>query len=60
MPKVLDKLVSKLKAKGVPQDKAYAVATSQLQKSGKLKKGTAKLATKAVKAKATKPKKRTK
>ena len=40
MPKVLEDLVSKLKAQGHDEDSAWAIATSQLQKSGKLKKGS--------------------
>jgi len=40
MPKILDKRVNKLKQKGMSEDKAWAIATSQLQKEGKLKKGS--------------------
>ena len=40
MPKILDRLVSQLEAKGKSKKSAYAIATSQLQKSGNLKKGT--------------------
>lgn len=40
MPKILDRLVSQLKAKGMPESKAYAIATKQMQKSGNLKPGT--------------------
>lgn len=40
MPKILERLVSQLQAKGMPKSKAYAVATSQLQKHGDLKPGT--------------------
>jgi hypothetical protein len=40
MPKVLEDLVGKLQGKGMPKAKAYAIATSSLQKSGKLKPGT--------------------
>jgi len=43
MPKILERLVSQLKAKGMPENKAYAVATSQQQKAGNLKKGTQEL-----------------
>lgn len=43
MPKPLDDLVKKLRAKGHDEQSAYAIATSQLQKSGVLKKGTQKL-----------------
>lgn len=40
MPKILERLVSQLQAKGMPKNQAYAVATSQLQKAGNLKPGT--------------------
>lgn len=40
MPKELEDRVATLKAKGVPEDQAYAIATKQLQKAGVLKKGT--------------------
>lgn len=40
MPKILERLVSQLQAKGMPKSQAYAVATSQLQKSGNLKRGS--------------------
>lgn len=40
MPKILERLVSQLKANGMDESKAYAIATSQLQKSGNLKKGS--------------------
>jgi hypothetical protein len=40
MPKILDRLVSQLKANGMDEKKAYAVAVSRLQKSGNLKKGS--------------------
>ena len=40
MPKILERLVSQLRAKGMPENQAYAVATSQLQKSGNLKPGS--------------------
>lgn len=40
MPAILERLVSQLQAKGMPKQKAYAVATSTLQKSGSLKKGS--------------------
>lgn len=42
MPKILERLVSQLKAKGKSEQAAYAIATSALQKSGNLKKGTRK------------------
>lgn len=40
MPKILDRLVKQLKDKGFNEGSAYAIATSSLQKSGNLKKGT--------------------
>ena len=40
MPKILERLVSQLKAKGKSASTAYAIATSALQKSGNLKKGS--------------------
>jgi len=46
MPKILERLVSQIEAQGVPKAKAYAVATSQLQAHGILKKGTVELTTK--------------
>lgn len=49
MPKILERLVSQLKAKGHSESSAYAIATSQLQKSGNLKPGTQKATAKGVK-----------
>lgn len=40
MPKILERLVSQLKAKGKSASAAYAIATSALQKSGNLKKNS--------------------
>ena len=40
MPKILDRLVGQLQAKGKDKGSAFAIATSTLQKSGNLKKGT--------------------
>ena len=40
MPKILDRLVSQLKAKGKSESAAFAIATAALQRSGNLKKGT--------------------
>jgi hypothetical protein len=40
MPKILDEAVKQIKRKGVPTSNAYAMATSALQKSGSLKKGS--------------------
>ena len=42
MPAILDRLVKQLRAKGKSKDAAFAIATSALQKSGNLKKGTKK------------------
>lgn len=42
MPKILERLVSQLKAKGHDEKSAYAIATKALQKSGNLKKGSQK------------------
>lgn len=49
MPKILERLVSQLEAKGKPKSNAYAIATSQLQKAGDLKPGTQKPTAKGVK-----------
>lgn len=46
MPDILERLVSQLKAKGMPEKKAYAVATAHLQKHGSLKKGSQELTAK--------------
>jgi hypothetical protein len=43
MPKILERLVSQLMEKGMDRNKAYAVATSQLQKHGTMKKGSQEL-----------------
>lgn len=48
MPKILEKAVSKIKAKG-GVDNSWAVATSALQKAGDLKKGTNKATEKGIK-----------
>lgn len=40
MPKILDRLVSQLKAKGKSASAAYAIATKALQRSGNLKKNS--------------------
>ncbi len=40
MQTILQRLISQLEAKGMPESKANAVATSQLQKSGSLKPGS--------------------
>ena len=49
MPKIMDRLVSQLKKKGKSEKAAYAIATSSLQKSGAMKKGSNKLTTKGKK-----------
>ena len=48
MPKILDRLVNQLEAKGKPKGQAFAIATSALQKSGNLKPGTQKPTAKGV------------
>lgn len=48
-PEILDRLVSQLKAKGMDNDKAHAVARSQLSKHGILKKGSEELTDKGKK-----------
>jgi hypothetical protein len=40
MPKILERLVSQLQAKGKSRSSAYAIATSSLQRAGDLKPGT--------------------
>lgn len=37
MPKIVEKIVKKVKAKGMPEDAAYAIATKVAQKAGKMK-----------------------
>lgn len=51
MPKALERLVRKIRAKGMPEQSAWAIATDRLQRSGVLKKGTQKLARKKAKKK---------
>lgn len=46
MPKILERLRDQLMAKGMPKPRAYAVATSQLQKHGILKPGSQELTAK--------------
>lgn len=46
MPKLLDRTVSQLKAKGVPESRAYAIATATHQKAGNFKPGTQELTAK--------------
>lgn len=40
MPKILERLVSQLQAKGKSKSSAFAIATKALQRSGNLKPGT--------------------
>lgn len=49
MPKILERLVSQLQAKGKDKASAYAIANSQLQKHGILKKGSEELTPKGKK-----------
>lgn len=49
MPAILTRLVKQLKAKGYTDSSAHAIAVSSLQKSGNLKKGTAKATSKGKK-----------
>jgi hypothetical protein len=43
MPAILERLKNQLVAKGKPESNAWAIATSQLQKHGVLKKGSQEL-----------------
>lgn len=58
MPKILEDAITKIEKKGVPKNKAYAFATSALQRSGALKKGTNKATPKGVKRGLMTPKQR--
>ena len=49
MPKILERLVKQLEDKGKDKSSAYAIATSVLQKSGNLKKGTQEATPKGIK-----------
>lgn len=49
MPKILDRLVKQLIAKGKSKKSAFAIATSTLQKSGNLKSNTKKSTKKDIK-----------
>jgi hypothetical protein len=40
MPKILERVVNQLKAKGFDESQAYAIGTKSLQKAGDLKAGT--------------------
>ncbi len=52
MPRIYERLVGQLRAKGMPTAKAHAVAASALQKAGDLKKGTLELTEKGRKRQA--------
>ena len=54
MPAILEKLVGKLEAKGKPKSNAFAIATSALQKQGKMKHGSQELTSKGRAVKAAK------
>lgn len=60
MPAILDRLVKQLKAKGMDESKAFAIATKQLQKAGDLKPGTAKATPKGARRGAMTPGQRAK
>jgi hypothetical protein len=60
MPAIRDRLVRQLRAKGYPEGKAQAVATSALQKSGNLKKGSTEATAKGKKRGAMTPGERAK
>ena len=60
MPKILDRLVGQLEAKGKPKGQAFAIATAALQRSGNLKKGTQQATAKGVKRGAMTPAERAK
>jgi hypothetical protein len=49
MPQIKERLVGQLLKKGMPKAKAYAVASSTLQKAGDLKPGTDQLTAKGKK-----------
>lgn len=60
MPAILERLVKQLRAKGKSKDAAYAIATSALQKSGNLKKGSTEATAKGKKRGAMTPGERAK
>lgn len=60
MPKILERLVSQLQAKGKSKSSAYAIATSSLQKSGNLKKNSNKPTGKGIRRGAMTPSARAK
>lgn len=49
MPKILDKAVKRISARGVPASSAYPIAVASLQKAGDLKAGSLKATDKGVK-----------
>jgi hypothetical protein len=49
MPKVLEDRVQALLKKGMTKERAYAIATSSLQKEGKMQRGSQKLVRKGKK-----------
>lgn len=55
LPKILERLVSQLKAKGKSDQAAHAIAVSALQKSGNLKPGTQKATAKGARRGAMTP-----
>ena len=59
-PEIYDRLVQQLKAKGKSEKSAHAIASSQLQKHGVLKKGTRELTPKGKKRNAMSPAERAK
>lgn len=60
MPAILERLVSQLKAKGMTEHEAYAIATSRLQRAGDLKKGSREATPKGAKRGAMTPGERAK
>ena len=52
MPKILERAVSQIQAKGADKSKAYAIATKSLQKAGDLKPGSQELTAKGAKRQA--------
>lgn len=60
MPAILDRLVKQLVAKGKSKSSAFAIATSVLQKSGNLKKGTTEATAKGKKRGSMSPSERAK
>jgi hypothetical protein len=48
MPKILDRAVSRIKARGVNESSAYPIAVASLQKAGDLKAGSLKPTKKGV------------